>query len=128
VSSLASGNKYIHRLHKLCLTLVELCKPLVEAASSSGTVPSSRSGEHAETQQPRANALPINNSIPLVPSSSGNTTNFGFANFPLPAVIEGEGPWDPELGNSSWDSNMMWQLFASQPTLDWFSADILNGV
>lgn len=27
---------------------------------------------------------------------------------------------------STWNDDMMWQLFQSQPSLDWFNADILD--
>lgn len=31
-----------------------------------------------------------------------------------------------EILPSSWNDDMMWQLFQSQPSLDWFNADILD--
>jgi len=53
---------------------------------------------------------------------------------PFPPVLAyGNGP-DMLHGNndatgmmpSSWNDDMMWQLFQSQPSLDWFNADILD--
>jgi hypothetical protein len=104
LSALVTENKYVHRLHRLCATLLGLCRPLVQTADLDG-----------QTSQPTG-------------SSTGP-----LATFPLPAAFS-NGPDILNSGKndntgmmpSSWNDDMMWQLFQSQPSLDWFNADILD--
>lgn len=100
ISELVSENKFVNRLHRLCSTLIELCKPLIHAPSADvGT---------AFGAAPIDGAMLPTGSRPeqlMVPDTNGNIDNF------LP---------------SSWQDDMMWQLFQSQPSLDWFNADILD--
>lgn len=86
--------------------LVDLCRPLVETTSTLGGRPQILTPETSQGEQD------TNPCIPPV--------------------------WDPSLehddsaelgsiyndaGLSSWNDDMMWQLFQSQPSLDWFNAD-----
>lgn len=103
ISTLITENKYVSRLHRLCSTLLSLCKPLVQRMESNGDVDVSNSGTAA-----------VNN-----PSSV-----FGLPPHGLD-VTKGNESAD-EFLPSSWNDDMMWQLFQSQPSLDWFNADILD--
>lgn len=98
ISELISENKFINRLHRLCSTLLELCKPLIPTplVSRSSTIPSV-----AGLLEPSA----VPSEQTLVPETNGNAEDFL---------------------TSSWQDDRMWQLFQSQPSLDWFNADILD--
>ncbi|KAF2125846.1 putative Zn(II)2Cys6 transcription factor-like protein [Dothidotthia symphoricarpi CBS 119687] len=106
ISTLVTENKYVNRLHRLCATLLGLCKPLVQPAVTSG-----------DPHMPNREATLSNiTETPLLPSSIVHNV----------ADISGA---DDNGGNfliSSWNDDMMWQLFQSQPSLDWFNADILD--
>ncbi len=110
ISALVTENKYVNRLHRLCATLLSLCAPLVKTSG-----PQHRSNTSAAVPgftQPSANSLTL--------SSMGNTPDL--LSVP-PTAAAGNG--DGFLG-STWNDDMMWQLFQSQPSLDWFNADILD--
>jgi hypothetical protein len=111
ISALVSENKYVNRLHRLCATLLSLCTPLVKTSG----------------QQDR------NNTNAAVPGFSASTSTYPSSlptldNTPdvlgvAPAARSGS--TDGYL-TSTWNDDMMWQLFQSQPSLDWFNADILD--
>ena len=108
ISTLITENKYVNRLHRLCATLLGLCKPLVPAIGGD---------EHLQT--PLAGlAVPLATMPPTM--TFGPATPFG--DFPDAGVDDNMA----ELIPSSWNDDMMWQLFQSQPSLDWFNADILD--
>ncbi|KAH8722501.1 putative Zn(II)2Cys6 transcription factor-like protein [Phaeosphaeriaceae sp. PMI808] len=102
ISELVSENKFVNRLHRLCTTLITLCKPLVQERISSG-----QGNIVTYTDVSEAPLLPTDDtSLALgVPNVNGNADGFI---------------------TSSWDDDMMWQLFQSQPSLDWFNSDILD--
>ncbi|EMD60418.1 hypothetical protein COCSADRAFT_40062 [Bipolaris sorokiniana ND90Pr] len=105
ISSLVTENKYVNRLHRLCATLLGLCKPLVGS-------PSAQNQMQQPTSDPNTSlaayptSMPFNHGPDIMSSSDGDANNGMMA--------------------SSWNDNMMWQLFQSQPSLDWFNADILD--
>lgn len=106
ISTLVTENKFVNRLHRLCATLISLCKPLVPTPGSNGTM------------QPSSAGAP-NQATPFAPPSS-----FGAA----PDVLDIPRPHENNdtFLASSWNDDRMWQLFQSQPSLDWFNADILD--
>lgn len=107
VESLVVENKYIARLHRLCTTLLALCKPLVDGALT----------EDAGPRMPDAT---------LAPSTSAQRQPHGTA---LGVEVGGLAEMEQVVGDmprASWDHEMMWQLFQAQPSLDWFNADILD--
>jgi hypothetical protein len=101
ISTLVSENKFVNRLHRLCTTLLGLCKPLVQTpippahAYTAGTV--TRVSEYPTI------AIDSNSEHMNVSGANGDVEGFMA---------------------SSWNDDMMWQLFQSQPSLDWFSAEI----
>lgn len=99
ISELVAENKFVNRLHRLCSTLIGLCKPLIQSP-----IPNAMT---AELQIPEPGILPID-------------TNVGQLNFTEADDNVGE------FLASSWNDDRMWQLFQSQPSLDWFNADILD--
>lgn len=109
ISTLVTENKYVNRLHRLCATLLSLCTPLVktsvpqDSSNSNAAVPgfSAQTSTHSSTT-PSLNRPEVLN---IAPSASGTTDGFL---------------------TSTWNDDMMWQLFQSQPSLDWFNADILD--
>lgn len=111
ISALITENKYVNRLHRLCATLLSLCTPLVNTSGSqdrsntSAAVPgfSAQSSVHPSTLPSVRNTPDLLNVAP-----HNDTTN-----------PDGSLP-------STWNDDMMWQLFQSQPSLDWFNADILD--
>jgi hypothetical protein len=105
LSALVTENKYVHRLHRLCATLLGLCRPLVHA-----------SGLNEQTPQPAGVSTESLADYPL-PGAYGNGPNIMNSN---------ESDNNTVVMPSSWNDNMMWQLFQSQPSLDWFNADILD--
>lgn len=109
ISTLVTENKYVNRLHRLCATLLSLCKPLVQEITSEEHLPTPSS--NGPTAQPSA-----------FPSASSTQLQLG----PGPMNISNEHFGQEDLGLSSWNDDMMWQLFQSQPSLDWFNADILD--
>lgn len=106
ISTLVTENKYVNRLHRLCATLLGLCRPLVPVTSFDGPAPPLSTEFLAQTTaEPQ-------------PMAFDTTRN----------VMDGSIP-NGDVGEtlpSSWNDDMMWQLFQSQPSLDWFNADILD--
>ncbi|KAF2824767.1 putative Zn(II)2Cys6 transcription factor-like protein [Ophiobolus disseminans] len=103
ISELVSENKFVNRLHRLCSTLLELCKPLIQTPAI-----------HGRASAPTVSIRPVNsNTIPTEADSQQMM------------VSDANGNVDDFL-NSSWQDDRMWQLFQSQPSLDWFNADILD--
>jgi hypothetical protein len=95
ISALVSENKFVNRLHRLCTTLLGLCKPLVRnSAPPPHAYTAAQASEYA-----------------AMPAGAGSEH--------VNATGDVEG-----FMASSWDDDMMWQLFQSQPSLDWFNADI----
>ncbi|KAB2108330.1 hypothetical protein AG0111_0g3069 [Alternaria gaisen] len=105
LSGLVTENKYVHRLHRLCATLLGLCKPLVRTSDLHEQVPRPNGGS----------AAPLG-TCPL-PAGFGNGPDI---------LNSGGSDVTPSMMPSSWNDDMMWQLFQSQPSLDWFNADILD--
>lgn len=109
ISALVTENKYVNRLHRLCATLLSLCTPLVktsgmqDSSNSNAAVPgfSAQISTHSSTIP----SLDTPELLGIAPGAGGN--NDGFL-------------------TSTWNDDMMWQLFQSQPSLDWFNADILD--
>jgi hypothetical protein len=97
ISELVSENKFVNRLHRLFTTLLGLCKPLIDMSSASTITP---------------NAL-----VPEATISPLDTTT-GQLSFNDPSRDV------DDFLTSSWNDDRMWQLFQSQPSLDWFNADI----
>jgi hypothetical protein len=97
ISELVSENKFVNRLHQLFTTLLGLCKPLISKSSTSTTTPNPGVPEVA---------------IPLMDTSIGQL-NFNDSSRDVDDFLA-----------SSWNDDRMWQLFQSQPSLDWFNADI----
>ncbi|KAF2854090.1 putative Zn(II)2Cys6 transcription factor-like protein [Plenodomus tracheiphilus IPT5] len=103
ISTLVTENKYVNRLHKLCATLLGLCRPLVQVNSFDGQAPPVSTGFTAHTgAEPQGMTFDSTSHIMNTNGDVGEA---------LP---------------SSWNDDMMWQLFQSQPSLDWFNADILD--
>lgn len=103
ISTLVTENKFVNRLHRLCAMLLGLCKPLVQNPGPNASMyPTS-----VDTSDTESMLLPSNSGPDLlnVPGANGDVDGFL---------------------TSSWNDDMMWQLFQSQPTLDWFNADILD--
>lgn len=98
ISELVSENKFVNRLHRLCTTLIGLCKPLIESV-----------------QMHTSNAnLTIPEATDLSMDTSTAPLNFPDANSHVDDFL------------TSWNDDRMWTLFQSQPSLDWFNADILD--
>lgn len=111
ISALVTENRYVNRLHRLCSTLLSLCTPLVQTLG-----PQDRSNTNA--------AVPGFSAQDLAhPSTHSTTSNIPDMLNLAPSAEPGNA--DGFLG-STWNDNMMWQLFQSQPSLDWFNADILD--
>ena len=102
ISELVSENKFVNRLHRLCSTLLELCKPLIQTPTTSG-----RTNVDLARLGPTYSA-PATEDYQDQPMVSGNNDSVD------------------DLMTSSWEDDRMWQLFQSQPSLDWFNADILD--
>lgn len=105
ISTLVTENKYVNRLHRLCATLIGLCKPLVQRLDLNGHV------------QPPTEGLAGMPTFTPPPVFDGATDAANVSN--------GRGTAGGILP-CSWNDDMMWQLFQSQPSLDWFNADILD--
>ncbi|KAL5116895.1 hypothetical protein ACEQ8H_005247 [Pleosporales sp. CAS-2024a] len=108
ISELVSENKFVNRLHRLCTTLIGLCQPLIQDSSVVNPRPkTTHLGGAAGAGLPEATAIP-----PL--DMTAGQLHFADTN----------GPGDDFL--TSWNDDRMWTLFQSQPSLDWFNADILD--
>lgn len=111
ISALITENKYVNRLHKLCATLLSLCTPLVntsrpqDRSNTSAAVP----GILAQASANPSSLSSILNTPDLLNVAPNTETTSSEASF-----------------LSTWNDDMMWQLFQSQPSLDWFNADILD--
>ena len=114
ISALVTENKYVNMLHRLCATLLSLCTPLVKTTgpqdlnSASAAVP----GFSAQTSAQPSIMSSVRNTPDLL--NMGSSVGTGGS--------DGPGGFLP----STWNDDMMWQLFQSQPSLDWFNADILD--
>ncbi|KAF2875454.1 putative Zn(II)2Cys6 transcription factor-like protein [Massariosphaeria phaeospora] len=106
VGSISAKSKFIIRLHRLCVTLLDLCRPLV-----------ARSTEVPHTVSLQETPAQASSEVPPKPHDDGGI-----------AAIHAMGSFEvaDALATSSWDDDSMWQLFQSQPSLDWFNADIPN--
>jgi hypothetical protein len=104
ISELVTENKFVNRLHRLCTALLDLCKPLIHTSSTSTmtttTTTTNTGATEATSLQTEPNPVQLN-----FPDANGNVDDFL---------------------TSSWNDNRMWQLFQSQPSLDWFNAEILD--
>ncbi|CAE7013165.1 hypothetical protein PTNB73_00946 [Pyrenophora teres f. teres] len=105
ISGLVTENRYVHRLHRLCATLLGLCKPLVN-------VP--------DVQEPVQQQAPLDMAT-MMPEPFAPVMTFNSG----PDLLNGNND-ATSMMPSSWNDDMMWQLFQSQPSLDWFNADILD--
>lgn len=114
ISTLVTENKFVNRLHRLCATLLGLCKPLVQSRSI-----------EAQAHFPNLNTMPVAPNLPIPPVSAENGGLDHGANG-TGGVGGQHGVGADGFMASSWNDNMMWQLFQSQPSLDWFNADILD--
>jgi hypothetical protein len=100
ISELVTENKFVNRLHRLCTTLLGLCKPLVHSSASSNIASTMGVPDMAE--------LPTHfNSEQQLDFMDANNDFGGFS-------------------NSSWNDQMMTDLFNAQPSLDWFNANVLD--
>lgn len=113
ISALVTENKYVNRLHRLCATLLSLCTALVKNPG-----PQERSNMNAAVPgfSTQASAGP---SLLLNVGNSSETLSMA----PGAGISNTDG-----LVPSTWNDDMMWQLFQSQPSLDWFNADILDPI
>jgi hypothetical protein len=101
ISGLVSENKFVNRLHRLCSTLLELCRPLIQTPLMN---------DHTTVN----GAVPTNQTpVPMEAAS-------------VQGMVPEVGANVDEFLTSSWQDDRMWQLFQSQPSLDWFNADILD--
>ncbi|GIJ87077.1 hypothetical protein Asppvi_005979 [Aspergillus pseudoviridinutans] len=132
-SGLPAPNKHIAKLHTLCRTLVNICRPLVvrpRDAITSANVPGHEECSGLERRQgtmtptgtgsddhnpPRSGQKPDH-----ARSSIGTASGTGSL-----ISLNGEGwslgvdaPTDPTL----WDNELIWQLFNSEPSIDWYNA------
>jgi hypothetical protein len=96
VSSLVAHNKYVERLHRLCNTLLSLCKPLLHQDTSTFPHPG-----NIDTSSNINMQLTLESETITTPSQHDNPS-------------------------SNWDDKMIQQLFQAQPSLDWFDSDILD--
>ncbi|KAL6704078.1 hypothetical protein ACN47E_008741 [Coniothyrium glycines] len=105
ISTLVTENKFVNRLHRLCATLLGLCKPLVRASDlPSQLLPSVTAVPGLDTMHTLS--LPSKDAVVAGMEATDGSTN--------------------TFNPSSWNDDMMWQLFQSQPSLDWFNTDILD--
>jgi hypothetical protein len=111
ISALVTENKYVNRLHRLCAALLNLCTPLVDTSGprDRSNMDAAVPGFSAQTST-QPSTLPSMSNTPDVLNTSSNIGG-NSAEALLP---------------STWNDDMMWQLFQSQPSLDWFNADILD--
>lgn len=108
IASFAMHNMHINRLHKLCVTLLELCRPLMEIPPQNNTL---------NNQKHTDGNLQI--TIPSHPFPPGSLNpNLDIHN--MDVTINAN--MDPASMPDFWDDSMMNQLFQAQPSLDWFSA------
>jgi hypothetical protein len=107
VSSLVVGNKSVEKLHRLCSTLLAVCRPMVYGVNA-----------------PQA----LSTSTPEVPTANGATFEFPLAQAELDAsdTLSSMARSVDGVAMVPWDDEMMWQLFQCQPSLDWFDSDILD--
>lgn len=104
VSSLVIESKYVERLCRLCSTLLALCKPLVARAAD--PIPCSETPE-----------------IAMDPTSLDNPSAKNQNSARDDAAVSQQADTLPV---TSWDDEMMWQLFHYQPSLNWCNSDILD--
>jgi hypothetical protein len=100
ISTLVTKNKYVHRLHRLCETLLGLSRPLVQPTASNS---------HASA------------SVPIVQVAGSSLPTLD-----APVVLDTSNASANGFMTSTWNDDMMSQLFQFQPSLDWFNADILD--
>jgi hypothetical protein len=123
VSSLVTGNRYVAKLHKLCVMLIDLIRPLVQATSA-GAVPAPQRNPQLNSPEMTPLTCPIEtqyqHSCANVTAALNSAGNVGMGNVQPCENMYGGEPFN------SWNDNMMWQLFQTNPSLDWFNSDILK--
>jgi len=107
VSSLVVENKSAEKLHRLCSTLLAVCRPMVYGANAA-QAPTTSTPEGGST-----NSAALELSLAQAELNASDTLNS------MSRPVEG-GAMAP------WDDEMMRQLFQCQPSLDWFDSDILD--
>ncbi|KAF2114507.1 putative Zn(II)2Cys6 transcription factor-like protein [Lophiotrema nucula] len=102
ILSLPKENKYGNRLYRLCVKLVELCRPLVAVENVQIPTPHAMSPDQDPTS---TSVQPLECPFMDVPVMDGVMDETFAVN------------WSP------WRDDLMWQLFQSQPSLNWLQFD-----
>lgn len=108
IASFAKHNMHVSKLYKLCVALLELCRPLMETPPQSNGM---NNQNHTDGN--------LQNTIPAHPFPPGSLNpNLDLQNIDITLNTN----MDPASMPDFWDDSMMNQLFQAQPSLDWFSA------
>lgn len=128
-ADLSPPNQQIHRLHALCVSLVDLCRPLIFREPREAESPVNASSSHASHH--------------TVGTGTGNTTHTDNSDWHINEASEqvgrndrsipvytdtinqehpNKGPWadKPDFDLLSWNDDLLWQLFSTQPSVDWY--------
>lgn len=133
-SGLPAPNKHIAKLETLCRTLVNICRPLIvwpQAAITSVNVPGSEGCPRADggrlerTTPSRAVNDDHDHSRSIQKPEHARHNSGPVPGTDSPVSLYGEdwnlgveAPTDPTL----WDNELIWQLFNSEPCIDWYNA------
>ncbi|RAQ58606.1 hypothetical protein COH21_012829 [Aspergillus flavus] len=129
------ANKYIDRLSKLCITLIAMCKPLVDKTLSSSAQASGAPARRVSSDNDQFADGVSRTSIITDPldvdlrngAESLETQSTEEYHF-IPGTYDEQGGCFPGSADPSWDDQMMWQLFCTAPSVCWYNADMLDTI
>ncbi|OOQ88232.1 hypothetical protein PEBR_14390 [Penicillium brasilianum] len=128
-ADLSPPSQQIHRLHALCVSLVDLCRPLIfrepREAESPINASSSHTSHHTFGTGP-GNTTHTNNSDWHINEASEqvgrNDRSIPVYNDTINQEHPSKGPRADKLDFDvlSWNDDLLWQLFSTQPSVDWY--------
>jgi hypothetical protein len=109
VSSLVAENNFVpvEKLHRLCNTLLAVCRPMVHGVSAP------QASVTLAPEESMTNGRFFDGTIAQAEIDASDTLSS------MSGLVEG-------VGSAPWDDEMMSQLFQYQPSLDWFDSEILD--
>jgi hypothetical protein len=130
LSIFANRSRPVGRLHSLCATLVDICTPLVAlknniSRTGPGLTPLLNTAIPLEASSTSENSSKPSSFNPNQRTSYSTSFNqpYTLANVTMPLEMQMTMPQDlssiPPMP-SLWNEDLMWRVFESQPSFDWF--------
>jgi hypothetical protein len=130
LSVFANRSKPVGRLHNLCATLVDICAPLMSinnniarTESTLTQLPNTTIATAASSTSESSSTSPLFNPDQRAAYSTTFNQPYALANVTMPLEMQMSMPQGlssiPPMP-SLWKEDLMWRVFESQPSFDWF--------